>query len=77
MSRERQIVSCVDGACTLVQKYPLLLAEVKIMRNQLAIAVEGLEELSTLGNGHIRGNSIGNIIAGTALDRLCEIGESI
>jgi hypothetical protein len=47
-----------------------IIAEVKTLRSQLAVAVEALEKLSCLGNGDIRGNSDGNIIASTAIDTI-------
>jgi uncharacterized coiled-coil protein SlyX len=64
-----------DGAAHdgLIKMYDDAHKRIKELEEQVSVACKALEELSKLGNGHIRGNSIGNCIAIEALEKLnCE-----
>ena len=59
---------CEDAVhCSCV---PLLRKKIKELEAQISVASSALDELSKLGNGPIRGNSIGNCIAIEALEKL-------
>ena len=59
-----------DRVIPLYEHPPVPTTERRVEEQALQIAIVALNRLANLGNGDVRGNSIGNDIAAEAIDRI-------